>query len=355
MADVRSLLRSERASRRISHPQATYSTTGTLVCLVCHIQLKSESLWDSHLRSAQHAMRLQRIRDGTLGRPPGTPAPTATETSSKKRKADDRDGEEVEGRKKTKGVGKANGLPAGFFDEGPDGANSRHDEAEVAKPEEPTQDEAIERTADTVAPQLQAERSSAPALPPDFFDSSSAPLPTVPKSPPLNPTPIDESEWAAFERDIASPAPASPTIPSALHASATISAAPLSAAELAARSAEEANLQKKDRKAAEIEAEKEDAARQLDEEFDEMEELENRVRRLREKREALRRRKGESEGAGEGVGGDERGEEERGEEPSAMLISMNGVNGTGHGENESSDSEDAEDDEDWDGWMGGAR
>ncbi|KAI9702873.1 MAG: hypothetical protein M1836_008087 [Candelina mexicana] len=354
MADVRSLLRSERASRRISHPQATYSTTGTLVCLVCHIQLKSESLWDSHLRSAQHAMRLQRIRDGTLGRPPGTPAPTATETSSKKRKADDRDSEEVEGRKKSKGVEKGNKLPAGFFNEGPDGANSRHDEAEVAKPEDPTQDEAIEMTADTGAPQFQAEPSSTLALPPDFFDSS-APLPAVPKSSPPNPTPIDESEWAAFERDIASPAPASPTIPSALHASATISAAPLSAAELAARSAEEANLQRKDRKAAEIEAEKEDAARQLDEEFDEMEELENRVRRLREKREALRSRKGESEGAGEGVRGDERGEEERGEEASAIPIRMNGVNGTRHSENESSDSEGAEDDEDWDGLMGGAR
>src|SRR5271156_4092529 len=75
MADVRSLLRNERNARRISHPHATYSTTGTLVCLVCHIQLKSESLWNGHLRSTQHAMRLQRIRDGTLGRPPGAPAP----------------------------------------------------------------------------------------------------------------------------------------------------------------------------------------------------------------------------------------------------------------------------------------
>lgn len=95
---------------------------------------------------------------------------------------------------------------------------------------------------------------------------------------------IDENEWAAFERDVATPPPET----SALTAEATITAAPLSAAELAAQSREQASLQRKTLREAEIEGEKEDAARQMEEEFDEMAELEERVKRLREKREQLR-------------------------------------------------------------------
>ncbi len=299
-------------------------------------------------------MRLQRIRDGTLGRPPGAPAPIATESSSKKRKADD--GEEdadVEGRKKVKGAEMVNGLPAGFFDEGVDPTNGKDEDVEeVAEPADTKQTNQASETAIQVpeqpAPEPTAPQTSSSALPSNFFDHSS------------NPTPIDESEWAAFERDIATP---SPTLaPTALTASATISAAPLSAAELAARSAEEANLQRKDRKAAEMEGEKEDAARQLDEEFDEMEELENRVRRLREKREALRRRRDVEAGeVVEGEGGVESQIIGTAEGAMAIPIRMNGGHDTGQREvvamesEEDEEDEDGEDGEDWDAWMGGLR
>src|SRR5579871_6145986 len=138
MADVRSLLRNERNARRISHPHATYSTTGTLVCLVCHIQLKSESLWNGHLRSAQHAMRLQRIRDGTLGRPPGAPAPEPQQPEDSRKgevgDSESADGENVEidgsslsksnkrkadqGEEIAKKKSKVGALPEGSFDDG---------------------------------------------------------------------------------------------------------------------------------------------------------------------------------------------------------------------------------------------
>ena len=101
---------------------------------------------------------------------------------------------------------------------------------------------------------------------------------------------VDEDEWAAFERDVATPPP-DPSAPSSLTSAATISAAPMTAAELAAQSREQASLQGRERREAEMEGEKEDAARALEDEFDEMEGLEERVRRLREKREDLRLRR----------------------------------------------------------------
>lgn len=269
MADVRSLLRNERNSRRINHPQATYSTTGTLVCLVCHIQLKAESLWNKHLRSSQHAMRLQRIRDGTLGRPPGAPAPVESEPApmnnnvtsghSKKRKADD-EGQPVNN-KKNKAV---DGVPEEFFD---DGKEERSESEELPEP------------SSTISHPTKPSKQA--PLPPSEALLPSNTLPT----PPTAASTIDESEWAAFERDVASPPPQL----SALTSAATISAAPLTAAEIAAQSRQEASLQAKEKREAELEGEKEDAARQMEEEFEDMAGLEERVRVLKEKREALRR------------------------------------------------------------------
>ncbi|KAL9121874.1 MAG: hypothetical protein Q9187_001569 [Circinaria calcarea] len=326
MADVRSLLRNERASRRITHPHATYSISGTLACLVCHVQLKSESLWGSHLASSQHVTRLQQIRDGTLEKSSGSLGPTNSSIGarvSRKRKAD---GEEEDERKRVKAP---NGLPHDFFDK---------DEGED-KPEEFIEDEPVAKSEPAVsAPQITVEqlqqeikppgtRLPPNGLPPDFFDPST-------KVPPPPTASINEDEWAAFERDVASPPPESSTL-AALHAAATITAAPLTAAEIAARSREEASMQAKEKREVELEGEKEDATRRLEEEFDEMEELEERVRRLREKREEIRRR-----GAEENVATDGGGSELSAK---AGAGAMDGV------ENEDEDEDDEEDDE-WDGW-----
>ncbi|KAH6714286.1 hypothetical protein DL95DRAFT_411578 [Leptodontidium sp. 2 PMI_412] len=127
MADVRSLLKSERAARRIQHQYASYSTGG-LSCTICRLQMK-DALWDGHLRSAGHMMRVE--KEGT----------------SKKRKANDDEGENTI-RKRSK---PANGLPDGFFD-GPG--------------------ETIE-------------------------------MPSRPATPSKPVAKVDEDEWAAFEADIA--------------------------------------------------------------------------------------------------------------------------------------------------------
>lgn len=295
MADVRSLLRSERATRHIDHPLALYSATGTLECSVCHIPLKSDvALWEKHLASSQHAMRAERHRIQTKQSASSQPKPSTagreTSNGSKKRKASDVDQEE-DNRKKTR---PAVQIPSGVKDEPSDS---------ITGP----------------LPSPSANSSGAP-------QASSAVQP-IPK---IGPTTVDESEWAAFEASLARPP--SPEPPNALTAAANISAAPLSAAELAAQSRDKANTQTKDRREIEIEGEKEDATRALEEEFDEMEGLEDRVKRLREKREALRKAKETREG------------------PIAAKLDMK-VKDVGDDKGNSDDDDDDDDDfDEWGAW-----
>lgn len=309
MTDVRSLLRNERASRRIVHPQATYSTTGTLVCLVCHIQLKAESQWEKHLLSAQHAMRLQRIREGTLGRPPGAPLPDGESLNGggKKRKADD--GEE---RAKKRRVQFEESLPMEPIEGGSDAA---------ADSDENRQDGEGSTATTALITQPLPELSTVPPTPPNHptTNTRSDNLSTTNKH-----QAIDEDEWAAFEREVATP----PPITSALTSEATISAAPLSAAETASQDREQASLQKKERMEAAIEGEKEDAARRLEDEFEEMAGLEEKVRRLREQREALRK------------------QIKRGDEDARMMSEEGNDADVDHGD----DSASEDDDDEWDGW-----
>ncbi|KAI5274899.1 hypothetical protein E4T47_02011 [Aureobasidium subglaciale] len=241
MADVRSLLRNERVSRRINHPHANYSDSGKLLCAVCNLHIKTESLWENHISSPQHTARLEHLR----ANPP--PAPIQT----KKRKAGESDDE---GRKRVKAV-PGGFVPEGFFDASEEGAD---------KVEEGLED------VDT------APGPSTPAV--TVADSQ----PVVPAPPPA--PDVNEDEWAAFEREMAAEQHTALPI---ISASATISAAPVTAEELAAQAREEQNAKRTAREV-EIEADNEDVALALQQEFDDMEELDERVRRLREKREALR-------------------------------------------------------------------
>ena len=255
MADVRSLLRNERAQRRINHPQASYTATGTLECNVCHIPVKSDQdSWNKHLKSPQHAMRQERLRV-SRSKPVESTTLREISISSKKRKADD---EDEDSRKRTRPV---IGLPSNVT---------------------------VASTKVDAKPQIQNTE-----LPTKRNPSALAKKPTTPAT--TNPTPqIDEAEWAAFERDVATPPP-DLSVPSALMSSATITAMPLSAAELASQSREQANQQTREKTEREIEGEKEDAARALEEEFDEMEGLEERVARLRRLREEIRAQRSEME------------------------------------------------------------
>ncbi|KAM3066955.1 hypothetical protein ACMFMF_010004 [Clarireedia jacksonii] len=242
MADVRSLLKNERAARRIQHKYA-----GSLLCLVCHLQLKSESLWEGHLRSPGHIIRVSK-------QPPSeenTPASAnGKEGNNKKRKASDEEDEDNDAlRKRTK---------------------------------------ASNLSAEAVVNEAQGNRSESPtksAVPHDMQIPSrpATPMKTM-KEPPKQPV-VDEDEWAAFEADVAA-------VEVPVETEAVISAPAMTAAEVEARSAEEENARRKEKLEAELEGEKEDAQRKLQDEFEEMESLEERVKRLREKREALRLREG---------------------------------------------------------------
>ena len=251
MADVRSLLRSERVSRRIDHPNALYSATGTLECAVCHISVKSDvDVWNRHLKSTQHAMRAERLRLSQRAPTNRAEAPASTHettSGSKKRKASDDD---EDSRKRNRPIIVP---PGGFFGE--------TIEANIKKTPPPPPDQLAMPTTKSEISQVDVALHTEES--------------------------IDEAEWAAFERDVATP-PLNNSVPSALLAQATISAAPVSAAELAAQEKAEERASGRETKEAEMAAEKEDAARLLEEEFDEMEGLEERVRRLREKREELR-------------------------------------------------------------------
>jgi len=241
MADVRSLLRNERASRRVNHPHANYSDSGKLSCAVCNIQIKTESLWENHIKSPQHNARLEHLR----ANPPPAPA------QARKRKAGE---DEDQDRKRVKAV-PGGFVPEGFFDPAEEGAEEDVNEGEDA--------------------------DTAPAL--SIPDAPVAESQPVASAPPPAPD-VNEDEWAAFEREMAATQTTALPI---ISASATISAAPVTAEELAAQAREELSAQRTAREA-ELEADTEDAAVALQQEFDEMEELDERVRRLREKREALR-------------------------------------------------------------------
>ncbi len=260
MADVRSLLKNERAARRIQHKHASYSTTGTLLCTVCHLQLKSESLWEGHLRSAGHIMRAQthaEDQESKTSSPAETPANGNGNGSKRKRNASaDEDEPEATLRKRTKSI--RPGLPDGFFDSYHSSSESPHSHLEMQIPSRP----------------------ATPLKTPELRTPEPAPTKKAEPEPD-----VDENEWAAFESDIAT---AEAQVKAANDA--VIMAPAMSAADLKKKSQEEEYNTKKERAEAEAEGDKEDAARKMEEELEEMHSLEERVRKMRERREELRKK-----------------------------------------------------------------
>ncbi|KAK5135801.1 hypothetical protein LTR08_004628 [Meristemomyces frigidus] len=247
MADVRSMLRAERASRRITHPNASYTSDGKLSCNLCETLVKTEAAWQGHLHSTGHTLRLGRAQDAAAMR--------GTDTG-KKRKASDLASPTAEDRKKAKPAGLEGsvGLPVDVVDE------NRNDTPAILLP--------------------------TPAEHPPTVTNE-----TEPDAPPADS--VDDAELANFERELAE-MEASEQSATVLSAGATITAAPMSAEELAAQAREELSAQRGHRDA-EIEDERADATRLLEDEFEEMEGLEKRVRMLRERREALRKVGGDAD------------------------------------------------------------
>jgi len=222
--DPRALLRAARKERRVTHPHASYTSTGNLLCNLCEIPVKSEAAWGAHLHSTGHTLRLSREQDAAVAR-------KAETGNGKKRKAGspaDDDGSDGEDRKRVKGSDVNNTLPI---------------------------------------QQLPAETAPAPAPAQDQSDND------------------DQADMDALEADLA--ALERETRANAAVVSNTISAPAQTAEDIAAQAREEQSAQR-GRRDIELEEEKEEAARALEEEFAEMQTLENRVKKLREKREMLR-------------------------------------------------------------------
>lgn len=244
MADVRQLLRAERAGRRITHPHASYTSDGKLLCNLCDTFVKSETQWQSHLHSTQHNLRSQRAKDANELRGTG-----------KKRKAESPTLEAEDGRKRV-------------------------------RPEDAVEDVEDDRPKKVVKFAEDIEENHVEAEPP--ATNGAQQTDEQPRQEDVEATAtVDDAELLAFERDLAE-LESRPNATNALNAEATISAAPLTAEQLAAQASEEQSTQR-GRRDAELEEEKEDAARVLEEEFEEMRGMEDRLKRLRERREELRR------------------------------------------------------------------
>ncbi|EXJ64144.1 hypothetical protein A1O7_00480 [Cladophialophora yegresii CBS 114405] len=249
MTDVRALLAAERQSRRITHPHLSYTKSGILLCNICNLNVKSEALWEGHLKSANHRKNVatQASRQASLESSSG---------KGVKRKIEDvdevspeRDEQKSEARKKPK---------------------SRPESTLV---EDEDEEQAGPVLLEQEVPGQQIGQTRAPS--PVTGDAVQTKEPSAP-APAVN-----EDEWAAFEREVA---PLAADKPKPDYASATITAAPLTADQITAQQDED----RRRRLEMEAEDEKEDELGKLAEEFDIMEEMEDRVRKLRAKRDALR-------------------------------------------------------------------
>ncbi len=263
MTDVRALLAAERQSRRISHPYLTYTKSGQVLCNVCQLNVKSETLWEGHLRSANHKRNAQAVQE--------------TSTKRLKRKLDDvEEAEEAgaqAGAEVSRDLKKPKSRAVSLQEEGNDVSGEVAMADEVERPPLPLR-----------AGEVQEVAVEVPASVPEH-----EPLPHDPAS--SNPVhAVDEDEWAAFEREVAPLAQAD-------YSTATISAAPVTAEELARQKEEDRRKQQ----ANEAEADREEEEGRALEEVEIMEDLEKRVKRLREKREALRMAQPVAIGVGEAI------------------------------------------------------
>ncbi|KAL6798060.1 hypothetical protein J3E68DRAFT_398924 [Trichoderma sp. SZMC 28012] len=324
MADVRALLRQQRAARRINHPYALYSDAGKLLCTLCRDHIRAESHWDAHLQSDKHKKRLSALNQSIID---DTNAEAEDEDpeedesnevggeedaedhdalAAQKRKLDqlgpeekdaDLDDEDEARRKRSR--------PATASEDDPNRNKkplmpTQGVQVQIAsRSSTPSQQPAVPKLA-TSLPSRQASNLATPA------SSSSMSISIQPQSStaslsqsqqPAQPAQqVDEDEWAAFEADIAATSAAQDYDDDAVISRPAMTAEEAAAA--AANQAEEDAAQnpesRKSKADAEIEDEREEATRALEDEFEEMQELEARVQRLKEKREALMRKRSET-------------------------------------------------------------
>jgi zinc finger protein 830 len=149
--------------------------------------------------------------------------------------------------------------------------------------------------------------------------------------------PVDESEWAAFEADIAA-------AEAPYDEGAVISAPAMTAEEAAAKDAADGeNGSHKAQVDVDIEDEKEEATRALEDEFAEMKELEARVKSLKEQRQEILKKRRESQSQGH----------DSAPAKAPLAANQNSVDeavAQDDQEDDDDDDEEEEDDDDWDGF-----
>ncbi|KAG5927881.1 hypothetical protein E4U53_002786 [Claviceps sorghi] len=365
-SDVRSLLRQQRAARRIDHPHAAYSDAGKLLCTLCREQLKTESLWNTHLGSQIHKERLQQLqqhhpqeqqqllqqqrRASRTDSPPPPPPGESSNGRAHKRKLDATDAPDDVDMGDAATIRRKRGRPdiislASLPLDGDSGGGQG--KSDVLTPEQnpsaassssssnnnngnnngkdgimtppgltrkssvtPSQGVELQIPSRPATPGRAHNRDSAgsTSLSGGYFhvqsqNGLSTPVAAAASDGALDTTaaqttlkdassfsaaaaaadaaPVDESEWAAFEADIAAT-----TAP--YDEDAVISAPAMTSEEAAAKEAEEAaHAERRLQADMDIEFEREEAKRALEDEFDEMRELEERVGKLKEMRAAF--------------------------------------------------------------------
>lgn len=367
MADARSLLRQQRAARRITHPHAAYSDTGKLLCTLCREPVKAESLWDAHIAGETHRKRqAASTAEPADKRQEATTAAAVAAATSHKRKHDGSEDVDMVGddqadddarRKRAKSEATAtvnddNGTPKDQQTHTPPDAARRSSQTpsqgvELQIPSRPAtprdssthiSSAASSATATSLPSRQLARDSRAPSAAGSGADKTTGPAATQGQ--------VDEDEWAAFEAEIA----AAGSAPDA-YADATISGAAVTAEEAARKRAEdegEEGRRRASRPEADLADEKEDAKRALEEELDEMRDLEAKVLRLKERRDALRQR---AASHGKEAEGDARVEVKEAAKEGKENSAADGVAVVEEGEDESDEeSGDEEDEDDWDGF-----
>lgn len=374
MADARALLRQQREARRIQHPHATYSDAGKLLCAPCREPIKSDNLWDSHVKSTGHRQRLQALKDSreaATAATESTDAATVAPTQKRKLDADDDDVEPMDtseqgSRKRTKAATTSETTTTPPAEDASTNGKDK-DKDTIRTPPNLTR-----RTSTTPSQGIELQIPSRPATP-AHRDSSSSSTPggaggstlnsavtgTLPRQPsilgpgtpstaagaasaaetrPSSTAPqVDESEWAAFEADIAATA-----VP--YDEDATISAPAMNAEEAAAAAAaiaDESDVKRKSQADIDIEDEREEATRAMEDEFEDMQELEARVQKLKDQREALRSNRTGSQSIQNGDAIDQIKKSLQ-QEKSKAVENVE--------EEEEDDEDDDEDDDEWDGF-----
>ena len=303
--DPRALLKAARKDRRITHPHASYTSNGSLLCNLCSCSIKSEAAWGAHLHSTGHTLRLSREQDARRSEQP------SASTNGKKRKASIPEETALEERKKLKGLEyMAKGVDVTQQPNHLEKSPSTWSEATVGQ--RPNASTPVDLSSE--AHERQAPKDESAEL--DALEADLAAL---------------EKEARATVNPQANPTNAHPA--SRGQGSATISAPAVTAEQLAAQDREQQSAQRGKRDA-ELEDEREEAAVRLEEEFEEMKGYEDRVKRLRERREMVR--KGMDAGSVEttGAGGDAGA-------PAAVDAAAQG------GGNEEEDEDDEEDYDEW--------